>query len=279
MLSIVFAFFISYVLHAKDVFGPPTRPAQTQWTAVDGAFDRKPVSFHAADNVMLRGWLYPASLPGSTYVIFFYGSNEDLVHEQRRLQWLSQELHVNAICFDYRGYGFSEGAVSPALMRNDVLSEYDYVVKELAGPQSRVVSYGWSVGSQFAIHLARERAVAALTLQAPPASAEEMSQWSSHHDVPRLARGFVHVAPDDAVREIYQGAAEIRGVKAPLLVIQGERDDVVPIEQGREVFAACPSENKRFLVVPNVHHNDVPFTKPPAGEAVAKMLATMDEAY
>lgn len=77
------------------------------------------------------------------------------------------------------------------------------------------------------------------------------------------------------MQQIYQGAAEIQKVTCPLLVVHGEKDDVVPIEQGREIFAAAatPVSNKRFLLVPAVRHNNLPFTKPPASDAVAAFLA------
>ena len=273
MVALLLASLVTYTLHAKDVFGPPPRSPQAQWSSPDNAFPhRKPIHFNAPDNTTLRGWLYPAAEPTSTYVLFFYGSNEDLAHEHRRLEWLSQDLHVNAVCFDYRGYGFSDGTINPSLMRDDALRQFDYLL-QTAGPQARIVPYGWSVGSQFAIHVAKERKAAALILQAPPASADEMARWSSHHDVPTLARGFVHIKPDDSVRQIYQGAAEIQSVQAPLLIVHGENDADVPIEQGREVFAASPSLDKRLIAVPGAHHNDLAYTKPPAADAVANLLA------
>ena len=138
-----------------------------------------------------------------------------------------------------------------------------------------MVAYGWSVGTQFAIHLAKERTLAGLILQAPPASAEEMARWSSHHDVPRLAHGMFHITMDDKVRAVYQGVAEIKTVNAPLLVIHGEKDDFVPIEQGREVFEASPARDKHFVMCPEVHHNDLLVTKTPAGDAVATFLSSV----
>ena len=119
MLSFLLAV-LTYTIHVNNVLSPPARPADSH---------RQPVSFRTNDGVLLRGWLYRPSSSSSTYVIFFYGSNEDLMQEQRRLQWLSADLHVNALCFDYRGYGFSQGTIDPRLIRSDVLAEYDYLVK------------------------------------------------------------------------------------------------------------------------------------------------------
>jgi fermentation-respiration switch protein FrsA (DUF1100 family) len=57
-----------------------------------------------------------------------------------------------------------------------------------------------------------------------------------------------------------------------LLIIHGERDDVVPIEQGREIYAASPARQKRFVMVPGAHHNDLHFREAPASDAVADFL-------
>ena len=156
--------------------------------------------------------------------------------------------------------------------RASALDAFDYVDATLAHGASPIVAYGWSIGTGLAVHVAAERHVAGVILQAPPASAEEMAAWSSQHDVPRIARGVVKVTVDDAVRPIYDNARAIAGVESPLLVIQGQNDDVVPIAQGREVFAASPAKQKRLVEIPGVHHNDLRVGHPPASDAVQRFL-------
>ena len=87
MLAIWLAAAITYTLHAKDVFQPPKPPAASQWTAEDTP-QRKGLEFQTKEGVRLRGWLYEADRKAAPYVLFFYGSNEDLVHESSRLAWL-----------------------------------------------------------------------------------------------------------------------------------------------------------------------------------------------
>ena len=201
------------------------------------------------------------------------------MHEEARLAWLRDMLHVNAVCFDFPGYGFSTGRVSVKATRDIALEEYDFVHDHIA-PQTpgsaasrlEIITYGWSIGTGLAVHVASERSVAGLILQAPPASADEMAVWSSQHDVPRFARGVVKVTVDDSVRPIYDNVRGIAKVSSPLLVVQGTADDVVSIAQGREVFAASPAKQKRFVEVPGAHHNDLRVGHPPAGDAVAVFL-------
>src|ERR1700761_372749 len=294
MLPFLLAAAITFTLHDKDVLQPPKASPIAIWTSHASAL-REPVEFTAKDGSHIRGWLYRAKPADSSdvaasapTVLFFYGSNEDLVHEQARLAWVSESLHVNAICFDYPGYGFSTGQISVKATRDIALEEYDFISDHVASRGSTgaaavppIVAYGWSIGTGLAVHVAAERHVAGLILQAPPASAEEMAAWSSQHDVPRLARGIAKVAIDPAVSPIYENVHEIAKVSSPLLVVQGTEDDVVPIAQGREVFSASPAKQKRFVEVPGAHHNDIRVGHPPAGDAVAtflQQLATNDPA-
>jgi hypothetical protein len=45
-------------------------------------------------------------------------------------------------------------------------------------------------------------------------------------------------------------------VRCPVLVVHGDRDEVIPVEQGRRLFDAAP-EPKRLLLVEGAHHNDL----------------------
>jgi len=263
----LFALAMGYTLHAKDVFQPPKPPTPGKWS--EEAPRREPLEIQATDGSKLRGWLYRSDQRDAAFVLFFYGRNEDLAHEANRLAWLSDTLHVNAVCFDYPGYGFSGGSVGVPAIQSAALQEFDYVKQRLATTTAApIVSYGWSIGTSMAIHVAANRQVAGLILQAPPANAEEMLRWSSKHDVPWYGHGVVKMKADPDVAQVYENAAAIRNVSSPLLVIQGELDDVVPIDQGREVLAASAAKQKQFVEVPGAHHNDLHFGRPPASDAV-----------
>lgn len=274
MLAMLLALGIGYTLHAKDVFQPPKPPAPGKWS--EQAPRREPLEFQSIDGSKLRGWLYRGDKPDAPFVLFFYGSNEDLAHEANRLSWLSDTLHINAVCFDYPGYGFSGGTIGVPAIQSAALQEFDYVqqrvVPNLATP---IVSYGWSIGTSMAIHVAANRRVAGLILQAPPATAEEMMRWSSKHDVPWYGRGVVKMKADSDVTQVYENAAGIRNVSSPLLIIQGELDDVVPINQGREVLSASPATQKQFVEVPGAHHNDLQYTRPPSSDAVEHFIDSL----
>jgi len=195
MFAMLLAMGIAYTLHAKDIFQPPKPPPADKWS--EPVPRREALEFQTTDGTKLRGWLYRSDTPDAAFVLFFYGSNEDMFHEANRLAWLSETLHVNAVCFDYPGYGFSGGTVAIPAFQSAALQEFDYVKKQFVpDPATPIIAYGWSIGTSMAIHVAANRHVAGLILQAPPASADEMMRWSSKHDVPWYGRGLVKMKAD-----------------------------------------------------------------------------------
>ena len=271
MIQVLLALGLTILLHKNDVFGPPSHPQPASWAQpVVGDGTPLATSFSARDGATLRGWLFRASDGQRPYLLFFYGSNEDISVERKRLAYLTAALDLNVIAFDYRGYGFSDAHVEPAAMRDDALSAYD-AVRKFAG-STPIVVYGWSVGAEFAIHVAAHRQVAGLILQAPPASAEEMAIASRNHDVPSFVRWAISLRHDTETRTIFQGAQEIKGSTAPLLILQGDADDVVPPYQAQEVLTASSAQEKRLLMVPGAHHNDLRISTPPAAPALLRFL-------
>ena len=62
----------------------------------------------------------------------------------------------------------------------------------------------------------------------------------------------------------------IRRLRAPLLVLHGDRDDIVPVAQGRALFEAAP-EPKRMHIFPGLGHNDLVSL---AGAEFAQVIAS-----
>jgi len=74
--------------------------------------------------------------------------------------------------------------------------------------------------------------------------------------VPEMARAVYPFLPLwPFVRTRYDNVAKVARLRMPLLVLHGERDEVVPFAQGRRVFDKAP-EPKRFFAIPGASHND-----------------------
>ena len=110
----------------------------------------------------------------------------------------------------------------------------------------RIVLYGESLGSGVAVSLAAERPVGGLILEAPFSSLADVSQ---HH--------YWYLPARWLILDKWESIGVIDRVTAPLLVIHGDRDSIVPIRFGRRLYEAAKG-SKDFLVIPDGGHNNLP---------------------
>ena len=147
--------------------------------------------------------------------------------------------------FDYRGYGKSEGSPDEQGIYADSEAAYAYVTEELGVPAHRVVLLGRSLGSAPTARLATMVPHAATVLVSPIPSARHMAR-----------RMFAGLPVDWFARSHFPVVDWVGERRSPLLVIHGDRDGVVPLRFGREVFDAA-ADPKQFLELPGAGHNDI----------------------
>jgi len=201
------------------------------------------VYFTTADGVRLNGWFVPHP-QATTTLLWFHGNAGNISHRLENIRLLHDKVGINVFIFDYRGYGRSEGRVS----EEGTYKDGEAALKFLRGKQGmdsgQIIFFGRSLGAAVAAELAGRADCLALILETPFASIPEMARVA----FPWLPIGHL-------LRTRYDVIEKVKMVKAPVLVIHGDQDEVVPYEQGRQVFAAAP-EPKEFYTIRGAHHND-----------------------
>ena len=228
---------------------PPSAPIE-QWRADSG---RTPVSFdlHGAT---VRGFRYDGTDPNAPTLLFFNGNGMTVLRADALYRRLA-ELGPSVVVYDYRGYGFSGGKPDLMTYRNDALLLYDRAAA--SAPGHRVVVYGYSMGTTAASYIASERPVAALILAAPIGSAEE--EFPVYAKLIGYSTEFIQThKPSADAKLIFGEVALVARSKAPLLVLHGTADFLIPVEQSREVLSASPSPSKRLVELPGADHNATP---------------------
>jgi abhydrolase domain-containing protein 17 len=177
--------------------------------------------------------------PNAQYTILYsHGNAETLGDVYPHLQRL-KNLGFNVVAYDYRGYGASLGTPSEANTYGDITAAYRYTRDILKVPADRIIVFGRSVGSGPSTYLASTQPIAGLILESAFISAF------------RVVVPF-RLLPFDK----YPNADRLAKITVPLLVIHGDRDQVIPYSHGQTLFQVAPGP-KRWLTVPNADHNDV----------------------
>jgi fermentation-respiration switch protein FrsA (DUF1100 family) len=200
------------------------------------------VTLQSDDGERLVAWHVPAR-DGKPVVIYFQGNAGGLNLRAERFTWLTAD-GTGLLALGYRGYGGSTGTPTEDGLIRDARAAYDF-----AGARyrpERIVLFGESLGSAVAIALAAERAVAGLILDAP---------FTSAVDVGAAAYPFAPVRW--LMKDTWHSDERIGRVSAPLLVLHGECDSIIPISFGERLFALTRNSKtlpKRMVRFPQGGH-------------------------
>ncbi len=218
----------------------PTKYPQGNWNPEGLAFED--AEFVADDGTRLHGWFLPVDRPRAT-LLYAHGNAGHVADRVEWLRYLQQELRVEVLAFDYRGYGRSEGEPTVAGCVDDARAARRWLSERTGVDPSEMVLMGESLGGAIVCRLAADSPPRALILQSTFAS---MRDVAAKH-APALAWLVPKAKLDSAA-----ALADFRGA---LLQSHGDRDSVVPFESGRRLFESSGGD-KRFVVVPGADHND-----------------------
>ncbi|MEJ2671297.1 MAG: alpha/beta hydrolase, partial [Deltaproteobacteria bacterium] len=151
---------------------------------------------------------------------------------------------VQVFIFDYREYGRSSGRISREGSFLDAAAAYRYVTETKGVAAAEVVLFGRSLGTALATDLAIKNPCRGLILESAFTNSSEM------------ARRMLPFLFDWRPKVPYDNLGKIDQVKAPVLIIHGSEDEIIPVDMGRRVFAAA-NPPKDLYVVPEAHHNDL----------------------
>ncbi len=207
------------------------------------ALGAREVRFATSDGLDLLAWHLPPR-DGRPLVVYFHGNGGHIGYRSNRLRRFAEE-GVGLLLVEYRGYGGNRGAPSEDGLYRDAAAALDFATGELATPAARLALYGESLGSAVAVWAAAHYPAAALILEAP---FTRLADAAGHH-YPWVPVGLL-------LRDRFDSLARIASVKAPILIVQGEQDRVIPVRLGRALLAAA-NEPKEGWFPPEAGHENL----------------------
>lgn len=201
------------------------------------------VSVQTADGLVLSGLYAEAARPDLPTVLHFHG-NAGNAGDRAEIATALHGAGYGVLLAGYRGYGGNPGRPTEQGLTTDARAWADWLVQRgISG--RKLVLYGESLGTGVAVRLATERKAAGLILEAP---------FTSITDV--AARAYPVLPVRLLLLDRFDSLSRIADIQAPLLVIHGEKDRVVPVDLGRRLFAAAPAP-KTPVWLPRAGHNDL----------------------
>jgi len=202
-----------------------------------------------ADDVAVGARFHMTEKTGGN-ILFFHGNGE-IVSDYDELGSVYNQMDINFLAVDYRGYGRSTGKPTVSAMMQDCHTIFGYVCNwlhenDFSGP---IILMGRSLGSASALELAaaHREAVDGLIIESGFAYAGPLLQLLGI-DIEILGfkeeKGFGNIA-------------KINEFNKPTLIIHAEYDHIIPFSDGKALYHACPSDNRIILKIPGANHNDI----------------------
>ena len=240
--------------------------ARTWWggsAAAEGMQDRwiEFVSAESGDTVRLHALWAPQGRADAPVLLYLHGARYDVrgsAHRMRRLQ----ALGFAVLGVDYRGFGQSSAVLpSEDMAYEDAQAAWDWLAREY--PDRPRYVFGHSLGGAIAVDLASRRDdVRGLIVE---------GSFTSIPDVVRHFKwGWLPVGP--LITQRFEAAERIARVKAPVLVVHGSEDRLIPPALGQALYERAPHPKRFVLVEGGSHHSTNAVGQPLYRQALADLF-------
>lgn len=211
------------------------------------------------DGNSLHAWYFPTAnqKPKGT-VIFFHGNGENLTSHYLTLHWLPAEGY-NYIIFDYPGYNLSTGTPNPESTVIAGKSVIEWTMKEL--PSDKFFIFAHSLGGIIALRSLEELSqdsfhkINAVIIDGSFKSYQDVSRSiAKKHWLTWPLQPLTYILLSDTWAPKHLATPRNKS----FLVIHGEKDPVINLDLGKELFSAI-TDHKEFWSVPEAGHGNLFF--------------------
>ena len=204
-----------------------------------GLADVTRIPLATPDGETLVLW-YADAEAGRPTVLFLHGNAGEIADRADRFAFY-QSRGYGVAFLSYRGYGGSTGSPTESGLLIDAKAAYDFLRTE-GIPAARIILVGESLGTGPAVITAARNPVAAVVLEAP---------YSAAVDIARRAYPWAPVGI--LMKDQFRSRDHIAAINAPLLILHGDADRVIPQGFGRRLFDAA-RDPKTFISLGPVGH-------------------------
>ena len=181
------------------------------------------VKISTPDNIELVGWYHKKDLKNFKTLVFFHGNAGSLENRIYKLNHF-QDMDINFLIIAWRGFSGNNGKPSEEGLYLDGKSAIDWLINNGVN-EKNLVLYGESLGTGVATHLAQNKNFAGVILETP---------FTSMIDTAKKFYPYIPVKL--LLKDKFENYKKIKNINSPILIMHGEKDQIVPFEMGKKMF-------------------------------------------
>ncbi len=227
------------------IFYPVRHPVEWMEPSVYGLKYEDAV-YHIESGFDVHGWWFPKREQGAV-IVFFHGNAGHIAH---RLDFAGMMLNLDAsvqglLMMDYPGYGKSGGRPNEKVCYETGRGACQYLKEQKKVKSQEIVFFGRSLGAAVALETSLHVKGGALVMESAFLSTMKMAS-EIFPIIPGISR---------LIRQKFDNERKIDQIDVPLLIIHGNKDEIVPVEHGKKLFSLAP-EPKTYYEIERAGHND-----------------------
>ncbi len=181
------------------------------------------IKVQTQDGLDLLGWFHEKDIKKYKTILYFHGNAGSLENRIHKLNHF-RDMNVNFLIFAWRGFSGNEGKPSETGLYEDGKSAIKWLLKK-GVDEKNIVIYGESLGTGVATHLSQNKKFAGVILETP---------FTSMIDAAKKFYPYIPVSL--LLKDKFENKNKIKNIKSPILIMHGEKDQIVPFEMGRKMF-------------------------------------------
>lgn len=246
-------------MQRRLIYFPDRSPVPPASSMIAGARD---VTLRTSDGLELGAWFVPPQGEDTGLAVLLAHGNGGNRTSRAGLAHEVSRRGFAVLLFDYRGYGANPGSPSEEGLARDAAAALA-ALRQLGYPPERTVLLGESLGTAVAARLAARHPVRGLVLRSP---FPQLADVGAHH--------YPWLPIHRILSERFPVTPYLRLTRAPVAVIRGDSDVVVPTELSHRVASQAPTLVEE-VVLPG-DHNDPIMYGPRVADVVARLAASRD---
>ena len=238
--SIVVAYFVVVVFVYFYQRNLLYHPSENNYQNDEVKFNYEELYIEVENEIRLKSWLINKDFKNLKTLLIFHGNAGDLSNRIYKLNELNK-LEINILLISWRGFSGNKGSPTEKNLYKDAEAAIKWLNKKKVS-NNQIILYGESLGTGVAIEMASKNNFNSIILESPFTSIEN----SAKNYYPYLPVKYL-------LKDRYDSISKINMVKSPILIMHGEKDNVVPFSMGKKLFEKANSPKHSYFTSKDDH--------------------------